>query len=130
MIFLETSFIVSFYVEKIQNHGKAKEIYESIEKKPKCISEMTIYETLTVLKKLKQTDEDIRDVYNELTTSKDVTVFEDVHLYEKALNYTLNHNKIGFFDNLSYIVMKENNIKTIASYDPDFDIFEDIERIG
>jgi len=130
MIFLETSFIINFHVEKIQNHQKAKEIYGSIEKKPKCINEMTIYETLTVLRKLKQTDEHIREVYNELTTSKDITILEDLHLYEKALDYTLNHNQIGFFDNLSYIVMKENDIKIIASFDPDFDLFEDIKRIG
>jgi len=129
MIFLETSFIINYYVSKIDNHEKAKEIFKEIEKKPKCISEMTIYETLTVLRKLKQDETLIKKVYNDLTNSEDITVFEDVHLYEKALDYTLNHNKIGFFDNLSYIVMKENNIKTIASFDSDFDNKEGIVRI-
>ena len=90
---------------------------------------MTIYETLTVLRKLKQEEPLIKKVYNDLTNSEDITIFKDVHLYEKALDYTLHENKIGFFDNLSYIVMKDNDIKGIASYDPDFDIFEDIERI-
>lgn len=130
MIFLETSFIINLYVAQIQNHEKAKEIFKEIENKPKCISEMTIYETITVLRKLKQSDSHIKEVYNELTTSKDITIFEDVYFYEKALDYTLNKNKIGFFDNLSYIVMKENNIKNIASFDPDFDIFDDMKRIS
>jgi predicted nucleic acid-binding protein len=75
---------------------------------------MTIYETLTVLRKLKQENNHIKDVYNELSTSKDITIFEDVLHYDQALDYTLNKNNIGFFDNLSYLVMKENNIKTIA----------------
>jgi predicted nucleic acid-binding protein len=130
MIFLETSFIINYYVTKVQNHERALEIYKEIEKKPKYISEMTIYETLTVLRKLKQDKPLIKKVYNDLTNSEDITIFEDVHLYKKALDYTLNHNKIGFFDNLSYIVMKENGIKTIASFDLDFDILKDIKRIG
>ena len=129
MIFLETSFIANLYVDKIENHQRAKEIYKRIEKEPKCISEMTTYETLTVLRKLKQSDEHIKEVYNELNTSKDIIVFEDLHLYNKALDYTLNKNNIGFFDNLSYIVMKENNKKTIATFDEDFNIFKDIKRI-
>ena len=89
-----------------------------------------IYETLTVLRKLKQPDNKIKEIYDFLANSKIITVFEDLYLYQKALDYTLNKNKIGFFDNLSYMVMKENNIKTIASFDPDFDIFQDIKRIG
>jgi len=129
MIFLETSFIINFNVPTTENYKRAVEIWEDIKDKPKAISEMVVYETLTVLRKLKQNDSKLKDVYNELGTSKDITVFEDVLYYEKALDYTLNKNTIGFFDNLSYIVMKNNNIKTIASFDPDFDIFTDIERI-
>ncbi|MCL2116746.1 MAG: type II toxin-antitoxin system VapC family toxin [Methanobrevibacter sp.] len=130
MIFLETSFNINLHVTKVQNHEKAIKLYENIEKEPKCISEMTIYETLTVLRKLKQPDNKIKEIYDFLANSKIITVFEDLYLYQKALDYTLNKNKIGFFDNLSYMVMKENNIKTIASFDPDFDIFQDIKRIG
>jgi len=129
MIFLETSFLINYYVTKVQNHPKAKEIFNEIENKPKAISQMVIYETLTVLRKLKQPETIIKKAYNDLANSEDITVFEDVLYYDQALEYTLNKNKIGFFDNLSYAVMKENNIKTIASFDPDFDIFQKIKRI-
>jgi predicted nucleic acid-binding protein len=129
MIFLETSFIINYFVPKAQNHQKANEIFETIENKDKAISEMVVYETLTVLRKLKQNETLIKKAYNNIANSKNITVFEDILYYEKALDYTLNKNTIGFFDNLSYIVMKNNNIKTIASFDPDFDIFTDIERI-
>jgi len=130
MIFLETSFLINLNVLKAQNHKLAKEIFKKIKKEPKAISEMVIYETLTVLRKLKQEDSHIKEVYTELTSSKDITILEDIIFYKLALDYTLNKNNIGFFDNLSYIVMKNNNIKTIASFDPDFDIFKDIERMG
>ena len=129
MIFLETSFIVNFHVTKIQNHERALEIYKEIEKEPKYISEMAIYETLTVLRKLKQDDNKLNEVHDFLINSENITVLEDVIFYDQALELTFN-NPIGFFDNLSYVVMKENSIKTIASFDLDFDILKDIKRIG
>lgn len=129
MIFLETSFLVNLHVSNVQNHKRAKEIYAKIETKPKAISEMVVYETLTVLRKLKQNDTVIKRAYNNLANSKDIAVFEDILYYEQALDNTLNKNSIGFFDNLSYMVMKNNDIKTIASFDSDFDIYKNIKRI-
>ena len=128
MVLLETSYLINYNVPNVENHQRAKEIWEDIREEPKFISEMVIYETLTVLRKLKQSDNHIKQVYNDLTNSN-ITVLEDIYLYEKALDYTLNKNNIGFFDNLSYMVMKDNNIKTIASFDEDFDTFKDIKRI-
>ena len=128
MIFLETSFIINFHVPTIQNHKRAKEIWEDIKDKEKVISEMVIYETMTVLRKLKQDDEKLKDVYNELTTSNDIKIFEDVIYYDQALEDTF-INPVGFFDNLIHVVMKNNDIKRITSFDPDFDIFKDIKRI-
>jgi predicted nucleic acid-binding protein len=129
MIFLETSFLINYFVPKAQNYRKANEIFENIENEPKVISKMIVYETLTVLRKLKQNETIVKKAYNSIANSEDITVFEDSIYYEQALNYTLNKNKIGFFDNLSYCVMKNNNIKKIASFDKDFDIFQDIKRI-
>jgi len=129
MIFLETSFIINLFVPTIQNHKRAKEIELEIENEPKAISEMILYETMTVLRKLKQDDNKLKEVYEDLVNSEDIKVFEDVIYYEKALEETF-VNPIGFFDNLSHVVMLANNIKQVASFDLDFDIFTDIERIG
>ena len=63
MIFLETSFIINLHVTKIQNHKKAIEIFKKIDKEPKYISEMTIYESLIVLRKLKQNDTILKKVH-------------------------------------------------------------------
>jgi predicted nucleic acid-binding protein len=125
MIFLETSFLVNFFLENVQNHNRALEIWENIKEKEKVISEMVIYETLTVFKKLKQDNDNIANAYNKLT---EMIIYEDIPYYEKALEYTLTNN-IGFFDNLSYIVMINNDIKEIVSFDDDFDIFNNIKRI-
>jgi len=129
MIFLETSFIINFNVPKTQKHEIAKEIWKDIKDKEKVISKMVVYETMTVLRKLKQDDKKIKEVYDELTTSKDITILEDVIYYEKALEETF-INPVGFFDNFSHVVMIANDIEKIASFDLDFDIFKDIERIG
>jgi len=128
MIFLETSFLIAFYVEKDEHYKRAIEIMEEIENKEKVISEMTVYETLTVLRKKNQDDKKLKEVYKNLVTSKDIAVFEDVIYYKQALENTF-INPIDFFDNLSHAVMINNDIEKIVSFDPDFDIFEDIKRI-
>ena len=125
MIFLETSFLVNFFVEKVQNHDKALKIMENIKEEEIVISEMVIYETLTVLRKLKQDNEMVNTIYKKLT---EMIVYDDIIYYDKALKDTLINN-IGFFDNLSHTVMINNNIDKIVSFDPDFDIFDDIKRI-
>ncbi|MDR3291106.1 MAG: PIN domain-containing protein [Methanobrevibacter sp.] len=125
MIFLETSFLVSFYVEKTEDHEKALKLMKKIKNRELILSQMIIYETLTVLKKLKQSDDLVGEVYENLMTMK---VYDDTGYYDKALEYTLINN-IGFFDNLTYIFMVNNGIKEITSFDNDFDIFDDIERI-
>jgi len=126
MIFLETSFLVGFFLKKDEHHKRALEMMETMKNKEKIISEMVIYETLTVLRKAKQNNEQVARAYKSLTK---LNVLEDKIYYNDSLNYTLHKNSIGFFDNLTYVVMKNNEIKSIASFDPDFDIFKDIERI-
>jgi len=125
MIFLETSFLVALIIPKTKRHKLAKKIFKRIEKEKKIISEMTIYETLTVLRKFNQSDEVLRDSYDYLTS---LYVLEDIIHYKEALKYTFT-NKIDFFDNLSYVVMKNNDINEIVSFDKDFYLINDIKVI-
>jgi predicted nucleic acid-binding protein len=126
LIFLETSFLVNYFVEKNKFHKEAVKTMGKIKGKEKIISEMIIYETLTVLRKLNQNDNELKRDYNSLIN---LGVFDDKGYYNQALDYTLHKNSIGFFDNLSYIFMVETRIKEIASFDEHFDIFHDIKRI-
>jgi len=127
MIFLETTFLVGLFLKKDEYHQKALKIMETIKPKEKIISEMIIYKTLTVLRKNKQDNKQVARAYKSLTK---LNVLDDKEYYNTALNYTLHENNIGFFDNLSYILMKNNDINTIATFDEDFNIFKDIEVIG
>lgn len=129
MIFLDTNFIINLYIPTIHNHKRATEIWEDIKNKEKTINEMVIYETMTVLRKLKQDDDKLKYVYNQLVNSDNIKVLNDVKYYKEALEETF-INPVGFFDNLIHIVMIANDIKQIASFDKDFDTFPDIERIN
>ena len=127
LIFYETSFIIGLTVPKSSHHKLTKQIAIEYKDTEKAISEMTLYETVTVLRKLNQDDNKLKEIYKLLTASDDIVVFEDIIYYEKALEETF-INPIGFFDNLSRIVLLANGIKKIAIFD--FDLFTDIERIN
>ncbi|GAA5818980.1 MAG: conserved hypothetical protein [Methanobrevibacter sp. CfCl-M3] len=66
LIFLETSFLVNYYVNKSENHEKALKIMEKIEDKKLIISKMIIYETLTVLRKMQQGNHTVNEAYQNL----------------------------------------------------------------
>jgi len=51
MIFLDTNFLISFFVNKEEDHLRAVEIAKIIENEEKIISKLVIAETITVLKK-------------------------------------------------------------------------------
>jgi len=125
MIFLEPSFLISIFFQN-EKHKKAKKIFKSFENEKLVISFMVIAEVLTVLRKLDQTDIDVKHAYNSMIN--DFLVIDDTVYYEKTFIASLT-NEIGFFDNLYYILMKDLEINEIISFDPDFDIFKDIKRI-
>jgi predicted nucleic acid-binding protein len=79
---------------------------------------MTIFETLTVLKKLKQSDEVLKKVYKQLIA---MTVLNDTIFYKETLEHTF-INTIGFFENLTYRIMINTGIGEIVSFDEDFNI--------
>ncbi|MDR0912984.1 MAG: PIN domain-containing protein [Methanobrevibacter sp.] len=124
MKFLEPSFLISFYHEKSKKHKKSKKIFKTLNKQDLVISYMVIAEVLTVLRKIKTRDELVKKAYNSMID--DLIVLDDTSYYEQAFQKSLT-NKIGFFDNLYYILMKDLKIKEIISFDHNFDIFEDIK---
>ncbi|KZX11630.1 type II toxin-antitoxin system VapC family toxin [Methanobrevibacter filiformis] len=127
MIFLETSFLIGFYVKKDKHHRRAMKIWEYIGDDKKVINIMTLYEFLTVLRKKNVKSHDIKKYYNEILNN--IIILEDLENHNKAVENCLS-NEIGFFDNLHHVTMIENGIKEIASFDKGFDIFNDIKRIG
>jgi len=125
MIFVEPSFLISLFFQN-KNHKKSKKIFKDFEDEKLVISWMVIVEVLTVIRKLKQSDTNVKHAYNSMIN--DFIIIDDTVYYEKTFIASLT-NKIGFFDNLYYILMKDLEINEIISFDPDFDIFKDIKRI-
>lgn len=126
MKFVEPSFLISLFHKKSSKHEKSKKIFNNLEDKNLSISYMVIAEVLTVLRKLKADNELVKEAYNSMINY--MIIIDDTLYYEKSFKACL-INDIGFFDNLYYILMKDLEIDEIISYDNDFDIFNDINRI-
>jgi predicted nucleic acid-binding protein len=125
MIFLETSFLIALYIKKDKYHDKAVQIERKTRYKQKIINKTVIYEVLTALRKMKLEDEEVKKYYNNLIS---LIILDESPYQIEALSACLN-NKVGYYDNLHHLTMTNNGIKEIASFDPDFDAFDDIERI-
>ncbi|MBZ9571234.1 PIN domain-containing protein [Methanobrevibacter sp. TMH8] len=129
MIFLDTSFIVSYYVTSEKHHQKALKISKDIVGKEQIISRLIISEVVNVLhNKLKLDKEKIMELYYIL--NKNYTIIEDHHFYNQAMKMIMNYEKrLPFFDFIFMCVMEELEIKEIASFDEHFDLNKNINRI-
>ena len=124
MIILDTSFIVAFYNIRDENHLKATNLMEDVTagKYGKLfITDYIFDESMTVvfirLKSLSETvkiGELIRKSTELLEVEK--SDFEDAWDLFKRQKTTA----FSFTDCSTLILMKENNIKTIATFDEDF----------
>ncbi|MDD3754785.1 MAG: PIN domain-containing protein, partial [Methanobacterium sp.] len=88
-----------------------------------------IGETINILNdKLKLDKNIIKEIYNELFSN--YTVIEDHYFYDNALKDIVNsERKIPFFDHIYLVLMKELNIKEIASFDKHFNNTKGIKRL-
>jgi len=129
MIFLDTNYLVSFYIEDEEHHERALEIDNDIENEEQVISKLVIAETINLLNtKLKIDKEQIEKTYKIL--KEDYTVLEDSHMYDDALRKTIDYNKrLPFFDFVFMSIMEDLKIKEIVSFDGHFDLNKNIKRI-
>ncbi len=117
MIFLDTSYLIAFFVKGEEKHERAVEIAKIIKNEEKIISKLVVAETITVLKKKLQT-KDITKIYD---TLKDFTTTEDSHLFDKAFKHFIKYDgEISFFDAVYIAIMEDFGIHQIVSFDSDF----------
>lgn len=117
MIFLDTSYLIAFFVNREENHERAVEIAKIIENEEKLISKLVVAETITVLKKKLET-KDIIKIYD---TLKNFTTAEDSHLFDSAFKYFIKYDgEISFFDAVYIAIMENLAIHQIVSFDSDF----------
>jgi len=129
MIFLDTNYLVSYYVDSEKHHERSLEIADMIEDRNQVISRLVIGETINILDdKLKLDKKFIKEIYEELFSN--YTVIEDHHFYDKALEDILNSKKrIPFFDHIYIVLMRDLKITEIVSFDKHFNNQKGIKRV-
>jgi predicted nucleic acid-binding protein len=129
LIFLDTNYLVSYYIPTEKHHKRALEIYQEIKNKEKIISRSIIAETINILhNKIKVDFQDIKKVYKELNNK--YHVIEDNYYYDRTIQRILKDKKrLPFFDNLYIVLMEDLGIKEIVSFDKHFNNIDSIERI-
>ena len=122
MIFLDTSFIISYYNTRDQNHGKAKRVMENIlnSEKKILINDYIFDECANVLLiKLK-------DFNNIIKICQDLKKLEIVNIDESLFDEAWDifrkqrKTKLSFTDSTILSTMRGIGIKTLATFDNDF----------
>ena len=132
MIFLDANFIMSLFINNLEQHKTATKIYEEIKNQHLIISNSIILEVMTVSNiKIKVSKEKLEEIYNKLNSGA-FEIIEDITLYDDTLKRQINYcpERLPFFDCLYLEVMKQLRITKIATFDKHFDNKEGIIKIS
>ena len=130
MIVLDTSFIVSYFNTRDQNHLKAVKLMKKI-REPLCITDYIFGEVVTVsLIRLKSLDRATK-IGNVLLKSLKIINVEKTS-FDNAWNIFCKQKEtvLSFTDCTTISVMLENDIEKIATFDGDFGKISRITVIG
>jgi len=134
MIILDTSFIVSYYNTRDENHKKAVEPMKEIVNKKYgnlCITDYIFDESVTViLIRLKSLSETIK--IGELVKKSMKIIEMEREIFENSWNYFKKQKEtaFSFTDCTTLNIMKKMNISNIATFDEDFKKIKGINVIG
>ena len=130
MIFLDANFIIAYSLKRHDNYDRANEIWETLEKKDKIISDLIILEVLNVLNTVLKTNVELTEkVYKFMTN--DLIVLHDNEYYDKGMKHLKEYypKRIQFSDCVYMALMEDLGIKKIATFDKHFDLNKNIKRI-
>ena len=130
MIILDTSFIVSYFNTRDQNHPKAVKLMKEIHE-PLCLTDYIFGEVVTVsLIRLKSLDRAAK-IGEILLKSLKIIDVEKIS-FDKAWNLFCKQKAtlLSFTDCTTVSVMQESDIEKIATFDVDFDKIRGIKVIG
>ena len=134
MIILDTSFIVSYFNKRDQNHLQAVKLMEEVANityGPLSITDSIFGEVVTVcllrLKSLRKASQIGNTLLNSMKIIEvDKTSFDQAwHLFSKQKSTIF-----SFTDCTTVSVMRENDIKNIATFDEDFGKIKGINTVG
>ncbi|MDV3243543.1 MAG: PIN domain-containing protein [Nitrososphaerales archaeon] len=134
MIFLDSSFLVAFGVDGDANHAKAVEVMRDIVKSaygPPVISDYVFDETTTVtflrtkeLQKARVVGDAMLKAFRMLKV--DDEVFRRAWQEFKSQKGT----KYSFTDSTTVELMRQNNIRNIATFDREFRSYKELVVVG
>lgn len=129
-LFLDSSFVIALADEDDQFHKPAVELVKSL-RGEKVLSDLVLSESVTgVAARLGRRAG--ADVFEILYYSHDTRiVFLNNRLCERSLHLYLKYGeKLSFADTISVRIMYDRKIKTIVSFDSDFDEVDGISRLS
>jgi uncharacterized protein len=130
IFFLDSSFIIALADADDQYHDTARELVKDV-RGEKMISDLVLSESVTgVASRLGQKAG--MDVFENLfydSTTK--VVFLNKRLCERSMHLYLRYGRtLSFADTISLRIMYDRKIKSIVSFDSDFDSIDGISRIS
>ncbi|HZW58462.1 MAG TPA: PIN domain-containing protein [Nitrososphaerales archaeon] len=129
-IFLDSSFIIALADEDDQFHDAARVLVKDIEGE-KVISDLVISESVTGVASRLGRKASV-NVFEALFYGSDTKiVFLNKRLCERSLHLYLKYGqRLSFADTISVRIMYDRKIKSIVSFDSDFDGVDGISRIS
>jgi len=129
MIILDTSFIISYFNTRDQNHSKATKLMKHMHE-PLCLTDYIFGETATVsLIRLKS----IEKAAKIGETLKSLNIIDvEKSSFDKAWNVFCKQKDtaLSFTDCTTISIMEENYIEKIATFDGDFDKIKGIKVVS
>jgi len=130
MIILDTSFIVSYFNTRDQNHPHAVKLMKKI-REPLCMTDYIFSEVVTVsLIRLKSLDGASKIGEVILKSMKMIDVEKTSFDNAWSIFCKQKETVLSFTDCTTVSVMQENDIEKIATFDEDFGKISGIEIIG
>ena len=131
MIFLDASFIISYFLKKHEDHKRTAELWEKYEDKERIISNLIIAEVSNVLhSRLKVNFELTQKVFKFM--SNDLILLDDTSYYQYALdimNSFYSVTRVPFFDCVYMALTEDYGINKMLSLDSHFDLNKNIKMI-
>lgn len=130
MILVDSSYIVSYFINTEENHKKSLKIWEDIKNKEKIITNLIVAEMLNLLsKKLRNNTNAIIEIYGAVIDNYTI-IYENKALHDKSMKTFIKYDTyLSLADCLNIETMKEKGIYEIVSFDNDFDRVKEIQRI-
>ena len=130
-LFVDSSFIIALADGDDQFHETAQQLVKSIQKSEKVISDLILSESVTGVAARLGQKAGMEVFENLVYDSTTKVVYLNKRLCERSLHLYLKYGqRLSFADAISVRIMYDRKIKSIASFDSDFDGVDGISRIS